>query len=193
MVGEFTSRALMDNLQPQNFPTVMVLGDSSNGPTTAEEADTRAIIALLLLRDFRRRSGVKTQEVCSEILNPKNRELAATTEIHDIVISNEMVSMVLAQVSHEPRVRPVLEDLFQSEGSEIYLKPMSCYTTLDHPVSFEYLVLAAKARGEVALGYQVYVDDDSKRYGLVLNPKDRHATFSPKENDRLIVLAEDDG
>lgn len=192
MVGEFTSRALMDRLQPHNYPTVMVLGDATGG-AGAEQADTRAIIALLLLRDFRRRNGVKKQEVCSEILNPKNRELAATTEIHDIVISNEMVSMVLAQVTNEPRVRAVLEDLFESEGSETYLKELSLYVPLGKPTTFEYLMLAAKARGEVAMGVQQHVDDAGKRYGLVLNPLDRRAPFTPKAGDRLVVLAEDDG
>ena len=31
MVGEFTSRALMERLQPQNYPAVMVLGDTAGG------------------------------------------------------------------------------------------------------------------------------------------------------------------
>ncbi len=193
MVGEFTSRALMENLQPQNYPTVMVLGDASSGEISAEDADTRAIIALLLLRDFQRRSGIATQEICSEILNPKNRELAATTEIHDIVISNEMVSMVLAQVSHVPRILPVLDDLFQSEGSEIYLKDIAKYVPYGQQVTFEYLMLAARARNEVAFGLQRSVNDASKRYGIVLNPTDRSAPFVVNKGDRLIVLAEDDG
>ncbi len=125
--GEFSSRALMEELQPQNYPNVMVLGDAISAKS-AEEADTRAIIALLLLRDMRRRSSLApNQRVCSEILDPKNRELAATTQINDIVISNEMVSMVLAQITYEPRVQAVLEDLLRSEGTEIYLKPLELY------------------------------------------------------------------
>ena len=191
--GQFTSRALMTELQPQNYPTVMVLGDAVDGED-AEDADTRAIIALLLLRDARERSGVgAAQRVCSEILDPKNRELAATTEINDIVISNEMISMVLAQITYEPRVHAVLEDLFQSEGSEIYLKPLSFYAPPGQAVTFEYLTLAAKARSEVALGVQVYEDDPDKKYGLVLNPLVRNVPFVPKPGDRLVVLAEEDG
>ncbi|MBK8170246.1 MAG: hypothetical protein IPK60_07850 [Sandaracinaceae bacterium] len=192
VVGEFTSRALMEQIQPQRYPTVMVLGDSVEAKS-AEDADTRAIIALLLLRDARRRHGVPRQEVCSEILDPKNRELAATTEINDIVISNEMVSMVLAQITYEPRVRAVLEDLFESDGSEIYLKPLAFYVPPGNQVTFEYLVLAAKARGEVVMGVQRYIDDPSKRFGLLLNPIDRHTPFTASKGDRLVVLAEDDG
>jgi hypothetical protein len=170
----------------------MVLGDASDGGS-AEDSDTRAIIALLLLRDFRRRHGVEHQEVCSEILNPKNRELAATTEIHDIVISNEMVSMVIAQVTNEPRVRPVLEDLFQSEGSEIYLKDLALYAPVGQPITFEQLVLTAMKRGELALGVQITSNDPATRYGIRLNPADRRTPFAPRPGDRLVVLAEDDG
>ncbi len=191
-VGEFTSRALMSEIQPHRYPTVMVLGDAT-GSDDAEGSDTRAIIALLLMRDFRRRHGVLKQEVCSEILNPKNRELAATTEIHDIVISNEMVSMVIAQVTNEPRVRPVLEDFFQSEGSEIYLKDLLIYAPAGQPISFEQLVLTAHKRGELALGVQIINEDPAQRYGLMLNPKDRRSPIYPKPGDRLVVLAEDGG
>ena len=196
LVGDFTNRHVLEQVRPERYPTVMVLGDASgsHGMDESEAADTRAIIALLLLRDFRHRAGVHGQEVCSEILDPRNRDLAATTEINDIVISNEMVSMVLAQVTHEPRVRPVIEDLFQSEGSEIYLKDLACYVPAGHPTTFEYLILAAKARGEVALGVQIHVNDPAQRYGVHLNPwKSRQSAITPKQGDRLIVLAEEDG
>lgn len=191
--GQFTSRALMEDLGPEKYPLVMVLGDTVDGKS-AEDADTRAIIALLLLRDARRRASITSvQRVCSEILDPKNRELAATTQINDIVISNEMISMVLAQVTYEPRVQAVLEDLLRSEGSEIYVKPLTFYAPEGQPTTFEYLTLAAKARGELAMGIQLHVEDPSKNFGLVLNPTDRKATIIPKASDRLVVLAEEDG
>jgi ion channel POLLUX/CASTOR len=193
VIGDFTNRHVLEQVEPQQFPTVMVLGDAVSGDGDAEAADTRAIIALLLLRDFRLHAGAQAQEVCSEILDPRNRDLAATTQIHDIVISNEMVSMVLAQVTHEPRVRPVLEDLFSSDGSEIYLKDVALYVQPGQTTTFEELILAAKARGEVAFGVQVAVEDPAQRYGIVLNPKDRRMPIAPKPGDRLIVLAEDDG
>ena len=101
--------------------------------------------------------------------------------------------MVLAQITQVPRIRPVLEDLFQSEGSETYLKAMANYVELGQPTTFEHLILAAKVRNEVAMGYQVQSDDAAKKYGLVLNPADRRAPIVPKQGDRLVVLAEDDG
>jgi len=195
--GQFSSRALMEQLSPDRYPLVMVLGDTVSA-TDAEDADTRAIIALLLLRDARRRSGLHYQRVCSEILDPKNRELAATTQLNDIVISNEMISMVLAQITFEPRAHAVFEDLVRSEGSEIYVKPIEMYLPpgfvgSGQVVTFEFLVLAAKARGELALGIQCYVADPAQKYGLVLNPGDRTRPIVPKAGDKLVVLAEDQG
>lgn len=195
--GQFTSRALMEQLQTHRYPLVMVLGDVVSA-TDAEDADTRAIIALLLLRDARVRSGVHYQRVCSEILDPKNRELAATTQINDIVISNEMISMVLAQITFEPRAHAVFEDLVRSEGSEIYVKPLELYLPQGfvgsgQVVTFEFMILAAKARNELALGLQIYDPDPAKKHGLVLNPTDRERPFAPNPGDRLVVLAEDQG
>jgi len=89
----------------------------------------------------------------------------------------------------------VLEDLFQSEGSEIYIKDLSLYCSLGQPITFDHLVVAAKARGEVAMGIQIYEESATNRYGIKLNPEaqQRRAAFTPKAQDRLIVLAEDDG
>jgi len=191
--GEFSTRALMEELQPQNYPNVMVLGDAVSAKS-AEEADTRAIIALLLLRDMRRRSSLApNQRVCSEILDPKNRELAATTQINDIVISNQMVSMVLAQITYEPRVQAVLEDLLRSEGSEIYVKPLELYCPPGQPVTFEYLILAAKARNELALGVQVYESSREQRYGPTLNPNVRKPPCRPCRHDQPASTPEEDG
>lgn len=189
LVGEFTSQAIMQVIQPDRYPIVMVLGDGES----AEQADTRAIIALLLLRDARQRSGIYGQRVCSEILDPRNRDLAATTQINDIVISNELVSMVLAQISYEPRVQAVLEDLLRSEGSEIYVKPIGHYCAVGQPVTIEHLILLAKSRGELMLGLQRYEDAPDRKYGLVLNPGSRNVPFVAQPRDRLVVLAEEDG
>ena len=60
-------------------------------------------------------------------------------------------------------------------------------------MTFEQLLLAARARGECALGVQSYVNDPKRRFGVVLNPTHREAPIVPKPGDRLIVLAEDEG
>jgi ion channel POLLUX/CASTOR len=82
-------------------------------------------------------------------------------------------------------------DLFNPEGSEVYLKPARDYVMLGVPVNFYTVVEAARRRGESAFGYRLAVHsrDKAHNYGVVVNPKKSEmVTFS--EGDRVIVLAE---
>ena len=72
------------------------------------------------------------------------------------------------------------------------MKDLGLYARGNQPVTFDELALRAKARGEVAFGLQLRAMKD-QRHGVVLNPKNRTAAFSPSPGDKLIVLAEDDG
>ena len=38
-----------------------------------------------------------------------------------------MVSMMFAQISEEPRIQDVYDELFDEDGSEIYIKPARLY------------------------------------------------------------------
>ncbi|MGH2521541.1 MAG: CASTOR/POLLUX-related putative ion channel, partial [Anaerolineales bacterium] len=83
-------------------------------------------------------------------------------------------------------------DIFDPEGSEIYLKLASNYVALGEPLSFYTVVEAARQRGEVAFGYRLHAHarNPDKAYGVAVNPnKSEPVTFS--EWDRIIVLAEE--
>ena len=59
------------------------------------------------------------------------------------------------------------------------------------PVTFATVVVSARRRGEVAIGYRLAdrADDASQHYGVVVNPpKSERVTL--RESDRVIVLAE---
>ena len=123
------------------------------------------------------------------------REVPARYQARLVTPTRTAGSIVLDVPTSDPRIQAVLEDLFRSEGSEIYLKSIFHYVPQNQPCTFEYLTLAARRRGEVLLGIQRYVDDASQKYGIVLNPEAafRRTPFVAGPKDRLIVLAEDDG
>ena len=85
----------------------------------------------------------------------------------------------------------VFKVLFSSEGSEIYIRPMTDYIRLGSTVDFYTVLEAAAQRGETAIGYRLmkYADDKTRGYGVNVNPKksDKH---SFAENDQIVVLAE---
>ncbi len=98
----------------------------------------------------------------------------------------------MSQISENKALGAVFADLFDPEGSEIYLKPASDYIQTGEPVDFYTVVEAAKRQGETALGYRVLAEanDASRAYGVVLNP-DKSVPVTFAEQDRVIVLAEE--
>jgi len=98
---------------------------------------------------------------------------------------------MLSQISENKELAAVFQDLFDPEGSELYLKPAEDYVELGRPLNFYTVVEAARQRGEVAIGYRHHAEahDPARSYGVRVNPpKSVPVTFS--REDRVIVLAE---
>jgi hypothetical protein len=106
-----------------------------------------------------------------------------------------MVSMIFAQLSEEPEINRVYDDLFQEEGSEIYVKPVELYFD-ELPVTHRFgdlMALTQKRDAEICLGYKIEAlrNDDEENFGVSLvPPKDVEVTLAP--GDCLVVVAEDD-
>ncbi len=185
--SDTTDRGVLDDLDIPGFDHVIVL--CSDG-MDAQRADSKTLITLLHLRDIAQKSGTHIA-IVSEMLDMKNRELAAVTNADDFIVSNRLVSLMLAQISENKSLNGVFADLFRSEGSELYLKPASAYVKSGAAMNFSTVVEAAAQRGESALGYKIAAHslDASKSYGVVVNPeKGTMVTFTAK--DKVIVLAD---
>ena len=103
-----------------------------------------------------------------------------------------MISLMLSQSSENKYLNAVFTDIFDPEGSEIYLKPAGSYIMPGEPVNFYTVVEAARRKGEVAIGYRVAAEckNASMAYGVVVNPA-KSKTIKLAPGDRIIVLAED--
>jgi voltage-gated potassium channel Kch len=195
--GDTTDRDTLDALKVGEYDHIIVLSGaewSDNGraaPLDPQRADARTLITLLHLRDIAERAG-QDLSIVTEMLDLRNRQLAQATQADDFIVSDNLVSLMLSQISENRELADVFQDLFNPEGSEIYLKPASDYVEAGRAVSFYTVVEAARRRGQVAIGYRLEADafDAGKAYGVKLNPKKSlPITFSP--NDKVIVLAED--
>ncbi len=185
--GNPMDRAVLENLHLTEYDHIVVLCDPTLDP---EQADAQTLVTLLHLRDIADRHHHDFQ-VVTEILDVRNQSLAQVARPDDFVISEQIVSLMLAQVSEQKNLNAVLTDLFNADGSEIYLKSVESYVALDYPVNFYTVVEAARQRGESAIGYRRQVDANNmaKSYGVVINPpKDQLIEFQTE--DVIIVLAE---
>jgi hypothetical protein len=102
-----------------------------------------------------------------------------------------LISLILSQIAENKELSSVFQNLFDPEGSEIYLKPVSDYIQIDRPINFYTLLEAARRRGEVALGYRIKAEANNaeKMHGVHLNPK-KSEKISFSDEDMIIVLAE---
>jgi voltage-gated potassium channel Kch len=187
--SDTTDRRVLDALDVAAYDQVIILCYSDE--LDLQEADARTLITLLHLRDMAEKGGHDFR-IVSEMLDVRNRELAEVTQADDFIVSNKLTSLMLSQISENKELTAVFADLFDPEGSEIYLKPAGDYVQLGRPVNFYTVVEAARRRGAVAIGYkqEAFGKDAAKSYGVVVNPE-KSATVTFDKADRIIVLAED--
>lgn len=185
--GNITDRRTLDALRVEQFNHVILLCSDT---LSAQQADAHALMTLLHLRDIAERCG-RAFSIVSEMRNVRDRKLAEVARADDFIVSDHLVSLLMAQISENKRLGAVFDDLFASEGSEIYIKPAGDYVALDEPVNFYTVVESARRKGESAIGYRLRANTDvsTMAYGVVINPaKSAEVTFGAR--DRVIVLAE---
>ena len=158
-----------------------------------ETADSRTLITLLHLRELATEGGIDLN-VVSEMLDDRNRRLAEVTKADDFIVSDNLISRMMAQISENAELNEVYSSLFSSDGAEIYLRPAQWYVQLDTPVSFYTVLDGAARRGETAIGYRDATPTGlgDLRAALRLNPpKLAERVFG--KGDFIIVFGDDSG
>jgi voltage-gated potassium channel Kch len=187
--GETTDRAIIEGLKLKSFNHIIILCYSDT--LDMQEADSRTLITLLHLRNISEKLG-REFSIVSEMMDIRNKELAEVTRADDFIISNKLISSMLSQLSENRGLKAVFDDLFDAEGSEIYLKPVINYVKPGKEMNFYTVLESAARKNEIAIGYRKckHSHDASRTYGVVVNPdKSKIITFD--EKDKVIVIAED--
>jgi hypothetical protein len=187
------SPATWTAVSPWSYDSIVILSEG-NEMASPDQIDAETILILLLIRRALESHGAEDTTVITELVESENQVLAASTGVHDFVISSRLVSMLMAQISEQPGMNGLYERLFEEEGSEVYLKPVSLYLdALPTEIAFGDLIGLAMARREICLGVKVAADEHraDRNYGIRLAPlKTAELVIAPE--DQLVVLAEDD-
>ena len=186
--GDIRDRDLLEKLNAPDYDHVIVLAYSHLEP---QEADAITLVSLLHLRDIAERDETPFS-IVSEMLDLRNRELAEAAKVDDFIVSEHLISLMMAQLSENDELFGVFTDIFDPEGSEIYLKPIGDYVFTGQPVNFYTVTEAARRRGETAIGYRIMSEagNSSKSYGVHTNPKkSEKLIFAPV--DKIIVISKD--
>jgi ion channel POLLUX/CASTOR len=178
--GDTRERAVLEALDLGGYDNIIALCDDVMDPLTA---DARVMVTLLHLRDILAKRG-EVGAIVSEMRDDRDRALAQLTRDDDFVISEQLVSLLMTQISENAHLESVFADLFDPEGSEIYIRPASDYIQPTSGLTFATVTAAARVRNEVAIGYRIAYSGDG--HGIVLNPD---KTRPIPVIDRVIVLA----
>ncbi|VAI40070.1 unnamed protein product [Triticum turgidum subsp. durum] len=209
--GNAVIRRHLESLPLESFDSILILADESV-ENSAIQADSRSLATLLLIRDiqakrlpykeaigsdgFRRslsegswmgemQQASDKSVIISEILDPRTKNLLYMSKISDYVLSNELVSMALAMVAEDRQINYVLEELFAEQGNELQIRQSDLYLREDEELSFFEVMLRARQRKEVVIGYRL---EDAER--AIINPPDKASRrrWSPK--DVFVAIAE---
>lgn len=177
-LGDATERQVYETMDMLSYGSVVVLADE----TTEEDADTRALRVLLRLSEHKDYQTFQNKLIV-ELLDGENRDLVDGLGVRDIVVTSDLISAQLAQVSQQRVLGSIYRELLSAGGVEFSLRSVSEYVSLDVPCRFDDLTFAAQQHSEIALG--LYLSDRE----VLLNPS-RTTQWQLAEDDKLIVLAQ---
>ncbi len=181
--GDINDRRVLNTVGVSGYQHIVTLSYAEK--IGVQEADAITLVALLHLRDIEEKIG-DSFSVVSEMLDARNQKLAEVTGTDDFIVSEDLISLLLAQLAENKALGPVFEDLFDADGAEIYLKDASTYVATGEPVDFFTVVEAARRRGEIAIGYDVAAKGAARKPKL--NPK-KSAKVTFAAGDRVVVIA----
>ena len=128
------------------------------------------------------------QQFRGEILDSRKTELARVAAVDDLVVSDSLAALIIAQISENSGLAPVFDDLFDAEGATLNVRHVSEYVAVGKSVTFAELVAHARNYGESAIGYRVANAKSSDgSTGVILNPS-KTMEFIPAEGDGLVVI-----
>jgi hypothetical protein len=184
-----TDRRVLDQLDVVRFQHILAISPMDR--FDAQRADARTLVTLLHLRDIASTVG-HPFSITSEMADVRNRTLAEVTRADDFIVSDRLISLLLTQISENKQLNAVFTDLFDADGTEIYLKPAADYVRPGAAVTYATIVEAARRYGQVALGYRVRSEsgDAGQSYGVHVNPR-KSLSVTLTAEDKVIVLAQD--
>lgn len=157
---------------------------------TEAGADAHSLMTLLHVHRFLgERAELRERiSVVVELLEVQDVALAKLIGAHDFIVSERLVSLLMAQLAENASMDRVFADLLDADGAEISFRPTSLYLPLGADVDFAAAVAAARDREEVAIGYRLASDASASGAGVVINPP-KSARLVAGPEDRLLVLS----
>jgi hypothetical protein len=156
------------------------------------EADAQTMLTMLQMNQIfaAEGNGVEPTRLVAEILDSRKAELASVAAVDDMVVSDNLAALLIAQISENPALVSVFDQLFDAESASISVHEIETYASIGKDIEFAELVAIGKAHGESVIGYRTV--EGSKQLassGVRLNPA-KTSIFTPAKGDGLVVVGD---
>ena len=182
----------LTSLEPFSFNTVILL--SQSGQTETEEqmdADTLMLILLLKrLRDELPPEAIRAR-VVTQLFRPENTQLIHADDPVDFLITSNVATMLLTQLSEEVDLLKMYALLFDEDRFRFSLKPIELYIhDLSEPIFFLELFCSAQSQGEVCVGFRSVMPElaEPPYNGVLINPM-KNKKYQFFSGDQVIVFS----
>jgi len=181
---------LIEAASAKKYNEVVILGYRE--AISEAEADSQTMLTMLQMNQLfeAKGNGVEPTRLVAEILDSRKAELARVAAVDDMVVSDNLAALLIAQVSENPALAPVFDDLFDADGASISVNPIENYAPVGKSIAFAQLVAIGRANGESVIGYRTLAGSKHlASSGVKLNPA-KTTKFTPAKGDGLIVVGE---
>jgi hypothetical protein len=163
----------------RHFDEVIVLGYREQVST--DEADARTLLTLMAFNHLVERNKLGDVRIVAELLEQRHISLAVATGADDFIVSVELTSLLIAQLSERHELDLVFRDLFDPQGCVLELRPAAAFGAAALK-TFSQVVAAASAQNQTALGYRL-----SENGEVVINPA-KSTQIQLGSKDLVLVL-----
>jgi Trk K+ transport system NAD-binding subunit len=161
---------------------VIVLG--YRDALSVDDADARTLVTLLALRAQWPADGDHGVRIVAELLDQQNLALAVPVGVDDLIVSNALASLLMAQLSEHPGLQAVFDDLFDAEGAVIEMRSAAELVPAV-PLPFGAVVAAGAAQSVSAFGYRIAATGEV----CVNPPKSQTVTLRPEDTVAVVAIA----
>lgn len=115
--GDIHSEELLTKIAKESRHIVLL----SDHEKDADEADINVIFLLMNLWEIRKHLHINFN-ITVELQKESNEELVVMDEYVDFLVSTSISSLILAQLSQNPELKGVFQEILSNRGNELYLK-----------------------------------------------------------------------
>ena len=182
-IAQFNELAALQEILDRRPDYLLLLCEHAG--RTPSEADALVLMCMLRIRHLLQGSEWRPN-IISELRDLRDVQLAGVTEADDLIVSDYLACLVMAQLAESPELFDVFEELFSSSGPQIALLPIGDLGDVADIHSFGDLVRLGALSGRVVIGIREHTEHGSGPK-VIINPS-KSTPLNIGVNDSVVTL-----